>query len=264
MIRLRDSIECLCNSPQRLRILDVLDSAQMDVRDLMAALDSPRSTVQRNLTVLQERRWIEETCSGYTATTAGRLLHEELMSTIETADTIECMAPFFEAADAPSGVDVRQLNDPLVTTPESDHPHLPRKRLMTIFGEADLVQGFLPVVSHLSVEHSRRVDSDTVPECEYVLSSGAFDALRQQSANGGADGDETDPPAHIDVRVYDGDLPYGLFVSDNALALAAYNEVSRIEAVVESTSKETVEWGKRMYETYRDQSTRLCGAELVE
>ena len=42
---------------------------------------------------------------------------------------------------------------------------------------------------------------------------------------------EIDPPAHIDVRVYDGDLPYGLFVSDDALALAAYDEFGRIQGI---------------------------------
>lgn len=88
------AMECLCNSPQRLRILDVLDDTQMDVRDLMEALNSPRSTVQRNLTVLEERDWIEDRCSGYTTTTIGRLLREEFVSMSETTDTIKRMAPF--------------------------------------------------------------------------------------------------------------------------------------------------------------------------
>ncbi len=41
-----EAMECLCNSSQRLRILDMLDEAEMDVRDLMDALGSSRTTVQ--------------------------------------------------------------------------------------------------------------------------------------------------------------------------------------------------------------------------
>ena len=56
--------------------------------------------------------------------------------------------------------------------------------------------------------------------------------------------------------MYEGTLPYGLFVSDEQLALAAYDEIGlgRIEAVVESTSEETIEWAEREYEEYRSQS----------
>lgn len=42
-----------------------------------------------------------------------------------------------------------------------------------------------------------------------IISLDAFDRLRQQYGSDGADGVEIDPPAHIDVWVYDGDLPMG-------------------------------------------------------
>ena len=113
---LRETIECLCNSPQRLKILDALDGARMDVREVMAALDSPRSTVQRNLSVLEDRGWVEATGSGYTATTVGELLRAEFMGMGETATKIERMAPFLNTVDAPAEVAVDQLNDVLVTT----------------------------------------------------------------------------------------------------------------------------------------------------
>ena len=174
----------------------------------------------------------------------------------ETATKIERMAPFLNTVDAPAEVAVDQLNDVLVTTPKPTRPHSPRKRLLRMFEEADCVRGFLPVVSSLSVEEARHADAGSEPNGEYVISSAAFDALHQQYADEGADGAEIDPPVHIDVRVYDGDLPYGLFVSNDALALAAYDEFGRIQVLVESTSETTIEWGEGVYEAYRRQSTR--------
>ena len=252
----RKTIECLCNSPQRLKILDALDGTRMDVCEVMKALDSPRSTVQRNLSVLEERGWVETAGSGYTTTAVGKLLRAEFVGIGETATKIERMAPFLNTVDAPAEVAVDKLCDVLVTTPEPTRPHSPRKRLVTIFEEVDCVRGFLPVVSSLSVEEARRADAGSEPNGEYVISSAAFDALRDQYAGEGVGGTEIDPPAHIDIRVYDGDLPHGLFVSDDALALAAYDEFGRIQVLVDSTSETTIEWGEQVYEAYRRQSTR--------
>ena len=253
----REIIECLCNSPQRIKILDALGDARMDVREVMEALDSPRSTVQRNLSVLEEQGWVERTGSGYTATTVGELLCTEFVEMGETATKIERMAPFLNTVDAPGEVAVDRLSDVLVTTPEPTRPYSPRKRLLQIFEEeVDCVQGLLPVVSSLSVEEARRADADGEPNGEYVISLAAFDALHDQYAGEGVDGPEIDLPARIDVRVYDGDLPYGLFVSDDALALAAYDELGRMQALIDSTDVTTIEWGERVYEAYRRQSTR--------
>ncbi|RJT03044.1 DUF1724 domain-containing protein [Halococcus sp. IIIV-5B] len=252
----REIIECLCNSPQRLEILDVLGDARMDVREVMEALDSPRSTVQRNLSVLERQGWVERTSSGYTATTVGDLLCREFVEMGETASKIERMAPFLNTANAPGEVAVNRLSDVFVTTPDPTRPYAPRKRLLEIFGEeVDRVRGLLPVVSFVSVEEARRADADGEPNGEYVVSSAVFDALHDQYAGEGVDGAEIDPPAHIDVWVYDGDLPYGLFVSDDALALAAYDEFGRMQVLVESTSETAIKWGKRVYEAYRRQST---------
>jgi predicted transcriptional regulator len=252
----RETIECLCNSPQRLEILDALDGARMDVRGVMAALDSPRSTVQRNLSVLEERGWVERAGSGYTTTTVGELLRAEFVGMGETAIKIERMAPFLNMVDAPAEVAVDQLSGVFVTTPEPTRPHSPRKRLLAIFEKVDCVRGFLPVVSSLSVEEARHADAGSEPNGEYVISSAAFDALHDQYAGEGVEGAEIDPSAHIDVRVYDGNLPYGLFVSDDALALAAYDEFGRIQVLVDSINEATIEWGERVYEAYRRQSTR--------
>ena len=260
MVEFCNAIECLSNSPQRLQILDELDDTYADLRDLKTELDSPRTTLQRNLSVLEKQGWVEKTSAGYTATTTGSLLLVEVGAMNETSEMIHHLAPFLNIVDNPSTIDTRKLNDPLITTLEPGQPHFLMKRLINIFRESNHVRGFLPFISHFLLEHYCRVDDGSGPKGEYVISSDAFAMLHQQYANDDVDRAAIEPPAHIDVRIYNGNLPYGLLFEDDIFVLAAYDEIGRIQVLVESTSEETIEWGERQYETYRNQSVCLDSA----
>lgn len=253
MVDMHESIEYLCNSPSRLRILGALNDNQMDVRDLVAKLDSPRSTIQRNLSVLEEQGWIESTSSGYTTTAVGTVLREEFVELNETVDILHRMAPFFERMDSPPEIDVRAMTDALVTTPEPGRPNAPTGRLFDAFDGADFVHGFLPVVSSFVAELFEHKDRGIV-EHEYIVPANVFDALDERASDGSAD--EVETSAHVEIRRYEDAIPYGLFVSEKRLVLTAYDEIGRIHALVESTAPAAVEWGDRTYETYRRQSTQ--------
>ena len=254
MNELCESLKCLCNSPQRLQILGILNGTEMDVRDLMTTLDSSRSTVQRNLSKLKKQGWIEDTRSGYTTTTVGGLLHRVFVTTNETTAVIQRMAPFFEAVDVPLEIEIDRFNDALVTTPRPGQPNAPMKRLFETFDGADSVRGFIPVVSYLVVELFRRANRD-IAEHEYIVSDAVFSALREQNPTEWMDESGKNQSVRVTIQLYKGNIPYGLFISEERLALAAYDEIDRIRALVESTNEEAVEWGECMYETYRHEST---------
>ena len=255
MNKLCEAINCLSDSPQRLQILDALDGAYADPRDLKAELDSPRSTLQRNLSVLDEWGWIEKTPSGYTTTTTGCLLREEVVGMNETAETIQRMAPFLDAVDECSEIDIQRLNDPLVMTPDPAQPDMPMRRLFEIFEDADSVRGFIPVVPYFVAELFTHTDRN-IDKHEYIVSDDTFDALDEEFPDEQISGSEKDQSARITIRLYEDTLPYGLFISTERLALTAYDENGRIQALVESTNEEAIEWGERMYEVYRGQSTQ--------
>lgn len=251
-----DTIKCLSNSSQRLQILDVLDGTYADLRDLKTKLNSPRTTLQRNLSVLEKRGWVEKTRSGYTTTTAGCLIFEEFMTMSETAETIQHIAPFLEVMDAPAEIDIGRFDDPLVTVPERGRPDAPTKRLFDSYNGADYIKGLLPAVSFLLVELSRYADEDTTTEHEYIISQETFNVLQEQYDGERTEVSEMTRSVRTTIRIYEDDLPYGLFISGNRLALAAYDDVGRMQALVESTSEESIEWGEQVYENYRHQSKR--------
>lgn len=225
----------------------------MDVRDLMARLDSPRSTIQRNLSVLEEQGWVEPTTSGYTTTAVGTFLYEEFVELNETVDTVHRMAPFFEAVDSPPEIDIRTMTDAFVTTPEPGQPNAPTKRLFDAFDGSDFVYGFLPAVSYFIVELFEHKERGIV-EHEYIVPDDVFDILDERTPDERAD--EFEKSVRVELRCYEDTIPYGLFVSGGRLVLAAYDGIGRIHALVESTNEAAVEWGERTYDTYRRQSSK--------
>jgi len=93
MIQVSEAIECMGKSSQRPRILDVLTENEMDLRDLKDELNSPRTTVQRNLSVLEEQGWIEESDSGYKATAIGYLIFKEFVRMNQKIEAVDSLAP---------------------------------------------------------------------------------------------------------------------------------------------------------------------------
>lgn len=251
-----ESISTLYNAPQRLHILSTLDDAQMDVRDLMTALDSPRSTIQRNLGRLEGERWIRSTDSGYTTTKVGSLLCESAEKMNTEIKTILHLAPFLRNINNISNIDVNLLSDSVVTTPDPDQPDRPRRRLFEAFDGVDIVQGFAPVISYTTAELFV-YKSTTIDQHEYVLAEDAFHTLSDQYTHEQTNDFWSNYHDCLTVRVYDGSIPFGLFVSPKKVVLTAYNGNSRIGALVESNSEEAIEWGNQMYTSYKSQSSTI-------
>lgn len=202
MEELYDSIKCLCESPQRLRILDALNSTYMDLRELKIKLDSPRTTLQRNLSVLEQRKWIEDTHSGYTTTTVGCFILEEVVTLDETIETINRIVPFLEAVDVPATFDISQLGDVRMTVPDSTQPNAPSQRLLNLFDGADHVWGVLPVISWTLVELSHHADERSPTKHQYIVSRDALDALQNQDAADRVDISKPPQLARIDIYIY--------------------------------------------------------------
>ncbi len=246
-----DHLRYLSNSFQRVRLLDRLSDSPTDLRGLKDDLDAPRTTLQRNLTQLERRGWIERTSSGYATTPVGQLLVTEIGRMIEATRTIETLSPFLEAVDDPQTLDVNRLADPVVTVPEPNRPHAPMKRLFEMVRTGTDGRGMFPVISGELLRHYRRSDGCSPATSEIVLPTETIDSLREGTLPEGVDlleGDE------IHLLKYDDELPYGLVIAGDGVALLAYDEVGRIQALVESNGHETIEWAEQVYDWYRNQA----------
>lgn len=264
MSELSDTMQYLCNSSQRIRILNALDNTNLDLRDLMAELESPRSTLQRNLSTLEERGWIEETQAGYKVTTAGVFIREKATAVDEMFETINEIAPFLSAIDDPATLDINQLKDTQLIVPAPSQPNAPIERLLNTFEETDHVRGCLPVVSWILSEIFIYKFLDDTHSYEYIFSKKALESLRGHSSTSGREISQINRQTLSDLYVYTDELPYGLFITDDRLVLIAYTAVGRIHAMIESANETTIEWGEEMFDQYKQQSNRLPERHIID
>lgn len=257
-----ECIECVSNSFQRVRILAALNDTHIDLRDLKDKLVIPRTTLQRNLSLLEQRSWIKQTSSGYTTTIRGSLLTNIFLEMLREVQRIEILTPFLNEVDQLATLDIDRLNVSLVTIPEPHRPHAPIVRLFDIFETATHIRAFSPVVTGLLSKHYDRSGA-TTREHEFIFSKNAVDAHYRTGTDNWSDEIKPEQNTRIDVQIYDGGFPYGLFVCEETVALAAYDGVGRIQALVESESETTISWGKQVYETYKHQSCRLRETDIL-
>lgn len=251
-----DCVECLSNSFYRVRVLAALNDTPATLRELMDELDIPRTSLQRSLSLLEQHGWIKRLPSRYTTTTRGSLITDIFIGMLDRVQRTETLAPFLDDVDLPMAIDIDRIDGCHVTVPTPHRPHVHISRLFNIFETAGQIRAFLPVVSGMLAKHYYR-SSKTTGEHEFILSENAFDAYRRSETNEWKDMIAMAPSTRINLCVYDGDFPYGLFVCDDKLALAAYDGLGRMTALLESDSAVTIKWGEDVYEKYRQQSSPL-------
>jgi predicted transcriptional regulator len=251
-----ECMECLSNSFQRVRVLAALTDTSADLRDLKDELAIPRTSLQRNLAVLEHHGWIKQIPLGYTTTLRGRLLMNVFLKMLKNVQRIETLPPFLDEVDLPTDLDIDRLDEFLVTVPEPHRPHAPMIRLLDIFEAADHMRACSPVGAGLLAKRYYRPDKIT-GDHEFILSTNAVNASYRADTDDWSDESETDRSTRIEIRVYDGEFPYGLFICENTVALAAYDGPGRMQVLVESESDETIRWGEQIYASYKRQSRQL-------
>lgn len=256
MDTLLDTMGCLSNSPRRLRLLQSLNDDCKSFAELKSELDIPRSSLKRNLSLLEERDWVERSQLGYEATTTGCLILRELQLLGHKVERIKKLEPFLAAVDSPADIDTSRLQNPRVTVPVQDEPYKPSNRLFDALEAGGHTRVFTPVLSSRFLNWFHEAPCDV--EC--IVSSETLERLIECR---NSDVFETiSEPDEMVLRI-NRDLPYGLFLSEEHVAFVGYDDRGRIEAVAESEAIEAVDWGKAVYENYREEASPVVGSEVM-
>jgi predicted transcriptional regulator len=96
---LLEILDCQSDSAQRLQALHSLTDGPKRFSELRSELESPRPTLKRNLSILEERDWVSEERAGYVVTTTGSLLLRELQLPGGRVERIHALEPFLAAID---------------------------------------------------------------------------------------------------------------------------------------------------------------------
>jgi predicted transcriptional regulator len=211
-----------------------------------------KTTLHRIVEFLREYDLVEERDRELALTPLGRVAADEVSGYVERMTTARRIEPFLNnvALDAPEyDLDVDLFRDATVTLPKPGQPQRPVRRVMDLVAEADELRGFGPVLLPIYVEVFHREIKDGM-QTELLLDQNVFEGLRSEYPEKLRESVET---GSLEVLVHDG-LPFGLVLSEEAIALLGYDDEGVLRVLLEDDSADLLAWGEDVYEAYREQA----------
>lgn len=251
-----ESARFLADSPDRLRLLTHLRETPAPPQAIAEALSISQRSVQRNLSAFVDRGWAEKADGVYQLTTTGELITDEHATYIDVLDRIHEFEPLFRhLPDDSHAPDPRWLQDATLAVGTPDDPQAPVHYYVTALREfeTDTIRMIAPVLSRLFHDAHAKLALRGV-QTELVMSETMIDRARELN------------PAEFDVVVsagvlhlyrYPGEVAFGLTLGSSRALLCAYDAEGQLHACLDTSSSDAMTWAKRLYECYRNRSTRV-------
>lgn len=229
----------VAGTPLRCRVLEVLATEDLEVREITGRLDAPRTTVRHNLGKLEEAGLVVESRhQEYSATTLGLGVFRGLQAYREEVAVVAELEPFFECVSPVTfDGDLRRLAGAELTVSDRADPYAPAQRLVDRLGAADSVTGMMAAMPPLSDPEIH--DHLAYTRTRFVISPGVASILADEFEPAVANAVELDG---FDVRVKPVDAPFGVVVVDDAVVLWATDENDKPHALVETDDPEFRAW----------------------
>lgn len=251
-----DDIAFLARSETRVRSMRAIDEHPRDRRDLARATDTPRSTLSRTLSELEERGWIERNGQLYELTTAGTLLIEQFVPLLDTVSVLQTLGeaidllPFDE-----TDLTVQHLEDAQFVTPTGLNPTAHFDYGIERLREADrfrCVARTAPLV-YVEAIHEGVVTGRLTAEC--VLDGTYLDDLQdepelQEHWNEIAVESET-------VRRSEEPISFVLLVLDGTVHLWLCDERGGSQGLVECENPGVLSWANATVDRYLEQTQSI-------
>lgn len=242
-----------------MEILRLLDTQPMDVRSLKDELGIPRTTLQKNIRELENKNWIQKTPAdqtGYTTTTHGNIVLKEYTRTQEILQTAAELEPFLRWVPRNAvGPDIRSLKDSTVMTPEPPNPRAPEKRLAELIDASTTIHVASPILTPMMVDQLARSFNEGSIEGEIVVEPDVADVLRNDYPDLIERAQEN---PSITIKVYDDELPFVLFILDDRVVYAAFDDNGMTRALLTNTTEASLEHARKTYREYADEARTLA------
>lgn len=249
-----EEIAFLARSPVRVRALYVLQRRPcVGKRELREQLDGVRTTVTRNLNALEDRGWIEYTSEGYTITSCGRMIADELIDLTDQVSRAVELRPAIKWLDIDRlDIDISQFEGADITTSDSTNPYAPVDEQVGLLRDADTVKAAFPSVNRQILEVCQRTAERDDTSLELVVATETID--RFGSEPNYADLFES-VLEHCAVYEYDGVLPYyvGIGAERAQVGTTDGNNVLRVLLELDD-EPEIHDWAQSRFEWYKDRA----------
>lgn len=242
-------VSVLSDSPHRISILQYLDDDdQVGVADVSATLDVPRATAKHNLERLEEAALVESVGSSYTSTAFGQSVSSHLTECLDAVAVSDTLQPLLEVVP-PSAFDpdptLFEGSDVTAITPSN--PHAPVERLLAIVEDASYLRVVTPVLLPHVIDavHDGLVDGSL--RLDLVVPIDALELLQSEHPTAYAEAIESE---RLVAGVYPDDVPFGLYLREDAVVLVGHDEENIPRCVVENDATPAMAWASDLFREY--------------
>lgn len=242
---------------KRAPLLDALSDGAKTLSQLEEALSMSRSTIHRALGDFEDVNVVRKTDRHYVLTGFGQTVTErtkEYSADLATALDLDEFLNAVESIDVP----LEHFADAEVIQPEAHRAHQGVKRILDIVEESDTLRMCSTILSPLYVDVARREMVDGM-EIETIFDERLLYPLQLEYAEEAREAFQT---GRFEVH-FCTDIPFELFIYDDAMAMAAHNDLAVPSMFVESTSDGAVEWAEELYRSYKEQAEKFDPGRLA-
>ncbi|WIV65861.1 helix-turn-helix transcriptional regulator [Natrialbaceae archaeon AArc-T1-2] len=259
-----EEVEFLARSTNRVEVLAALADQPRTRRDLESVTGASQPTLGRILRDFEDRRWVERTDEGYTATATGRLVAEGIVDLRETVETELKLRDVIEwLPTAEMDVDLRRFRDATITVPTETRPSAPVGRSLELVRDADCVRSVSHAFNDRSLDLLRRRTTEGEATFEGVFAASAIEAVTDDAVLCRRFRELVDSE-NATIRVYDGAVPLAVTIADDVVSLLVRDDDGVLQAAVDTDDEAVREWARETHERYWTDSRPLEVADLEE
>lgn len=239
---------------RRANVINYLLEGHADKRELEAALDVSRTTVDRAVRSLSETGCIIEQDGKWEVTLFGKIAYEKYERLIQNYEALTAAQPLLSYLPSGVPVDIQLLAGADVSLAELPAPHSPVAQLEDLLQHSDQIRGFssvvLPEYVSLFQHHvDRGVDTDLILDSDLVEYLWATHSSEMNSVL------ETDNGM---IWWLDQKPPFGFVLIDSDIVwFAVYDKDGGLQGTIVNESVSAVTWATEVFHSYRQQAERV-------
>lgn len=259
----RDAFEQLAHllrSENRVAALETLCRGSWRRHELQSEVGASRPTLARILADFDDRGWVERDGHEYRATTAGRLVAEKVLGTIDAVATVDRVEAVLETVPTQlPPPDPGSFSAATVTEAEPGDPFGPVRRFSDLLDGSETFcelnpTGTEPLAGDRFGDRLHHEGPATIVVEPSVAGSLAADAGERRF--------DGDGPGGIDILVHES-LPCRLSLFDDRIAVARYDpSTGALTTLVDTAATAARRWAERVYETYAGAAVPLTETDL--
>lgn len=249
------TIERIVRSPHRVRILRQLSLEPTTFEGLNGDLAAASRTTKRALELLKAEGWVSESASEYRLTPVGTVFANCVLSCLNEAETILTLKPFLEQISPNQEyIDVELLleSNIEVVTQQLGTPYAPIERTIELLSSATTIRTLAPVIASVYADQYYRLITASGTNATTVLTPEVADYIRTESTT---EMNHVLDTGNVEAFVCENDLPFGLLIVDDSVAMGAYDEYGTMRVLLVSDSVTVREWAMSTFERYKENST---------